>query len=182
MASIWCYVIDFRSCAWNNCQGSNRTLCGSAMSRLVKFRGFILIILPRASSSFSFESSPTPGLKGQISDIYWILIRIRREQLTDYYGEKIGTKNIILKANWTKSILPILSSCLRGKHFYTGKMTENEHNYKGPTPMNVTYARFEIQLIDLPRSQASQVFGRKRNCERSGLVTNPPERACRGTR
>lgn len=82
----------------------------------------------------------------------------------------------------TKSILPILSSCLRGKHFYTGKMTENEHNYKGPTPMNVTYARFEIQLIDLPRSQASQVFGRKRNYERSGLVTNPPERACRGTR
>ena len=61
-------------------------------------------------------------------------------------------------------------------------MTENEHNYKGPTPMNVTYARFEIQLIDLPRSQASQVFGRKRNCERSGLVTNPPERACSGTR
>lgn len=99
MASIWCYVIDFRSCAWNNCQGSNRTLCGSAMSRLVKFRGFILIIFPRASSSFSYESSPTPGLKGQISDIYWILIRIRREQLTDYYGEKIGTKNIILKAN-----------------------------------------------------------------------------------
>ena len=82
----------------------------------------------------------------------------------------------------TKSILPILSSCLRDKHFYTGKMTENEHNYKGPTPMNVTYARFEIQLIDLPRSHASQVFGRKRNCERSGLVTNPPERACRGTR
>lgn len=81
----------------NYCQGSNRTLCGSA--RLVKFRGFILIIFPRASSSFSYESSPTPGLKGQISDIYWILIRIRREQLTDYYGEKIGTKNIILKAN-----------------------------------------------------------------------------------
>lgn len=84
----------------------------------------------------------------------------------------------------TKSILPILSWCLRGKHFYTGKMTENEHNYKGPSPMNVTYARFERQLIDLPRSQVSQaqVFGRKRNCERSGLVTNPPERACRGTR
>ena len=49
-------------------------------------------------------------------------------------------------------------------------MTENEHNYKGPTPTNVTYARFEIQLIDLPSSQASQVFGRKRNCERSAPV------------
>ena len=35
----------------------------------------------------------------------------------------------------TKSILPILRSCLRGKPFYTGKMTENEHNYKGPTPI-----------------------------------------------
>lgn len=74
----------------------------------------------------------------------------------------------------TKSILPILSSCLRGKHFYTGKMTENEHNYKGSTPMNVTYVRFEIQLIDLPRSQASQVCGSKRNCERSGASPNWP--------
>ena len=130
----------------------------------------------------------------------------------------------------TKSILPTLSSCLRGKPFYFGKMTESEHNYKVPTPMNVTYARFEIQLIDLPRSQASQVFGRKQandpeyhtighvsRCKgrwnglpmipirssRSRLpwrislvprsqntlgilgtrfVTNPPERACRGTR
>ena len=65
----------------------------------------------------------------------------------------------------TKSILPILSSCLRGKHFYTGKMTENEHNYNA---MNVTYARFEIQLIDL-------LVPRRLKCLVENAIANDPD-------
>ena len=47
-------------------------------------------------------------------------------------------------------------------------MTENEHNYKGPTPMNVTYARFEIQLIDL-------LVPRRLKCLVENAIANDPD-------
>lgn len=107
---------------------------------------------------------------------------IRRLQLTGYFGDKIGTKNIFLKAN-DKVYFADTEFVFTRQTFLHWKMTENEHDCKGLTPMNVTYARFEIQLIDLPRSQASQTqllsdpeyramghVSAQRTLERSGSV------------